>query len=298
MQRTIQSGQMTLTETLLAAGMTPPKSIVPERWLRFPGIGKGRSNRAGWCRLIAPTLAIYGDWSSNFSAVWKDESHRDDDETRRLLADAREREQRFAAMQREQQRKACGEAERMIQSAVPSHHPYLTRKGFPEAVGLVKAEKLLVPMWDVNSYRRLLSFQEISADGEKRFLAGSRTKGAVYRIGTAYARRTALCEGYATGLTIDAALSRLNASRSVVVCFSAMNLVAVAPQFPGAVVCADNDESKTGEEAAQKTGLPWCMPPQVGTDFNDLHQQRGLTAVIDVIRRAWSIEGRPPNDLA
>lgn len=289
---------MNLLDTLAAAGMTPPRQIVSERWMRFPGIGKGRSNRSGWCRLIAPTLAIYGDWSSNFSAVWRDETHRDDEENRRLLADAQRREREFATAQRERQLGAAQEARRLVRDALPSHHPYLARKGFPEAVGLVKDEKLLIPVRDAHSYGSLISVQTIAADGEKRFIPGSRTRHGVYRLGPLHAARVALCEGYATALSLDAALRRLARTASVVVCFSASNLVAVAPKFPAAVVCADNDESRTGEEAAQRTGLPWCMPQQVGSDFNDLHLQHGLTAVIDVIRRAWDIEGKPPNDRA
>ena len=45
--------------------------------------------------------------------------------------------------------------------------------------------------------------------GEKRPLPGGRTRGCIYRLGSPlqHARRIALCEGYATGLSIDAPLS-------------------------------------------------------------------------------------------
>jgi len=278
---------VTLIETLRAAGMTPPASITPGRWLRFPGAGKGRANRAGWCRLVTPTLALYGDWSTSLSATWRDDHHEDTAEARRLLEDARRREQEFIRAQRARQRAAAHEAQKAVRQAIESHHPYLTRKGFPEATGLVRDGKLLVPMRDVESYRQLLGIQEIAVDGEKRFLPGSRTKGAVYRLGTSSARRVALCEGYATGLSLQAALARLSGSYCVVVCFSAMNLVAVSGHFRGAVVCADNDQSATGEEAAKRTGLKWTMPYEVGTDFNDLHQSMGLHVVIERMRELW-----------
>jgi len=278
---------MTLAETLRAVGLTPPARLVEGRWMRFPGIGKGPSNRAGWCRLISPTLAIYGDWSASLSAVWHDEQHVDTARSRQLLEEARRREQQFAREQRKRQQAAALAASRALATAIPSHHPYLARKGFPEAVALVKDEKLLVPMRDVESYRDLLGVQEIDVDGGKRFLPGSRTKGAVYCLGLPGAR-TVLCEGYATGLTLDAALARLTGKHCVVVCFSAMNLVTVARHFPHAVVCADNDMSGTGEEAAKKTGLKWTMPYEVGTDFNDLHQAMGLYAVVERMREVFT----------
>lgn len=277
---------MTLTDAITAAGMTPPPRIVPGRWLRFPGAGKGKSNRAGWCRQITPTLALYGDWSSNFSATWRDDAHRDDEVSRRLLEEARQREREFAIRQREQQANAAFAAAQLIRIALYKSHCYLERKGFPERLGLVHDKKLLIPMRDALDYSRVISVQSIAEDGEKRFLTGSRTRNAIYRIGVepARARRIVLCEGYATGLSLDAALQRLPGPHTVIVCFSARNLEVVAENFPRAMVAADNDESRTGEMAARNTGLVWVMPPETGTDFNDLHRAHGLHIVTEVLR--------------
>lgn len=276
---------MTLAQAISAAGMTPPRAFPPGKWVRFPGIGKGRSNRAGWCRVITPTLAIYGDWSTGLSKVWRDDTHRDDAHSKRLLAEARERERRFAAEQRAKQASVAREAEELVRRAVPMTHPYLARKGFPTEVGLVRDGKLLVPVRDAADYGRILSVQMIAEDGQKRFLPGGRTRGGVYRLGVPpkRARRIVLCEGYATGLSIMAALERLPGPHAVVVCFSARNLEIVAESAPAAVVAADHDESRTGEESARRTGLPWVMPPEIG-DFNDLHCARGLHAVTQALR--------------
>lgn len=276
---------MRLHETLTAAGMTPPENLAAGRFVRFPGCGKGRSNRAGWCRVITPTLAIYGDWSTGLSEVWRDDTHRDDAISRRQLAEARRREREFVAQQRRRQAEAASEAARAIENAVQARHPYLARKGFPDELALVSGDKLLIPMRDVVSYRDVISVQEIAADGTKRFLAGSRTRGAVLRMGHPSARTVVLCEGYATGLSLDAALSRLTGSHCTVVCFSAKNLEVVAKRFPRATVCADNDESGVGQRSAAATGLPWLAPAEVG-DFNDLHQRAGLIAVVEVLREA------------
>jgi putative DNA primase/helicase len=127
----------------------------------------------------------------------------------------------------------------------------------------------------------------VSESGEKKFLTGGRTRLGIHRLGAARAGRIVLCEGYATGLSIDAALGRLPGAHAVVVCFSARNLELVASRFPGAVVAADNDESLTGELCAERTGLRWIMPPDIGDDFNDMHQRHGLHAVINQLRSAF-----------
>jgi putative DNA primase/helicase len=279
---------VTLIETLIAAGMTPPRELPPGRFVRFPGRGKKRSNRAGWCRLITPTLAVWGDWSTGEVASWRDAAHRDAGDDERQLAQARrESELRRAeryARQREAQALAC----RLIGEAREEPHPYLARKGFAMHTGLVLEGKLLVPVRDAHCYGDPISVQMIDAQGDKRFLPGGRTKGGIYRIGVEprNTRRLVLCEGYATGLSLDMALCRLPGPHTVIVCFSAGNLEVVAERFPKAFVCADNDESKTGEIAALRTGLRWVMPPTVGQDFNDYHQAHGIYALTQFLRQA------------
>lgn len=278
---------MTLVQAIAAAGMTPPDKLVSGRWMRFPGAGKNRSNRAGWCRVITPTMAIYGDWSSNFSATWRDESHQDDERSRRLLAEARQREREFVRAQRAKQEQVANSAASIIAKATTGKHWYLEKKGFPEHFGLIHEGNLLIPIRDVDDYKKVISAQVILPGGEKRFLPGGRTRGGIYRLGSPKAKRIALCEGYATGLSVEAALKRLAGAFAVIVCFSARNIEFVAQRFPGAFVCADNDESKTGEEVAKRTGLKWAMPPEVGTDFNDLMLREGLASVVRILRDAF-----------
>lgn len=273
---------MTLSDAITAAGMTPPKEFTPGRWLRFPGIGKSRSNRSGWCRVITPQLAIFGDWSSNFTSTWRDADFRDDETTQRLLEEARKREREFLRQQQMRQRSAANKADELIRSARWDFHSYLARKGFGDEKVLVHEGQLVVPMRDLQSYRNVLSVQLISPSGEKRFLPGGRTKLAVFKLGSS--GQIVLCEGYATGLSVRAALNRLGAFQ-VWVCFSANNLEAVAKHVPNtSLVAADNDKSGTGEITAQKTGLRWSMPPVVGEDFNDLMIRDGLHAVVDQFR--------------
>lgn len=275
---------MRLEDAIAAAGMTPPARIVPGRWMRFPGAGKGRSNRSGWCRLITPTLAVFGDWSSNFTATWKDDAHQDNEQTRRMLEEARDRERIYAAEQRKRQKQTSLEAQALVRKCEYRTHWYLERKGFPHEKGLVHDDQLVIPMRDIDNYTRVLSAQLIAPDGTKRFLPGGRAKGAIHRLGPARGSPV-LCEGYATGMSIAAALKRLPGEHPVMVCFSANNLEFIATRVPRtAVVAADNDMSATGERAAIATGLRWTMPYEVGTDWNDLHAAMGLHVVVERMR--------------
>lgn len=160
-------------------------------------------------------------------------------------------------------------------------HPYLVRKGLGDIAALVHEGFLIVPMRiDAEHHQQLVNVQRIAEDGTKRFLPGGRAKGAHYRIGPARAREVWLVEGFATGLSLHAALKALYRNAAVMVCFSAGELRHASATH----VMADNDASGAGAEAAKKTGLPWVMPPDVGMDANDLHQRDGLRALVDLVR--------------
>lgn len=78
---------------------------------------------------------------------------------------------------------------------------------------------------------------------------------------------------------------------TVLCCFSASNILAVARQINGrAFIAADHDKPLpqfggigTGEHYAQQTGLPFAMPPVLQTDFNDMHQAESIFAVQRVL---------------
>lgn len=212
-------------------------------------------------------------------------------------------QQRAAARAREadKHRRAALAAEQALGDCVLEPHPYLRSKGFADALGLVnEAGELLVPMRHVQSYR-IVTLQRIlwvpeSVDDEgkrvrahwtKKFFAGGDPKGAVLRLGDARAPETWLCEGYATALSIEAALQSLSLPASVLACFSDHNMVRVAQQLPGRkFVFADHDQSGAGQRAAERIGVPAALSPQLGEDANDLHQRAGLLAVCRQIMAA------------
>lgn len=192
-------------------------------------------------------------------------------------------------------REAAESSQKVIEQCELKTHFYLNSKGLPDVLALVNDSTLIVPMRNLET-NRLQGMQTIDwlpqeRRWEKKMAHGMRAKGAVLRLGNQRAKETFLCEGYATGLSIELALRRLRLNACVLICFSDSNMAHVATRINGAAfVVADNDLSLAGEKAAKKTGLSWCMSDVVGEDANDLHQRAGMVAlcklIIDVRRRA------------
>ena len=177
---------------------------------------------------------------------------------------------------------AARRAEIMLKEAKLGSHPYLATKGFPNHNGLIYSGLLLIPMRHAET-NQLRSLQTITSDGRKKFLRGGKVSGCNYRIGRGVERW--VVEGFASGLSLREglqALHRLPVSQ-IVVAFSAGNISKVVRK--GDRIVADNDASETGERVAKATGCRWVMPQQVGTDINDVHQSRGLDAVVDLLRK-------------
>jgi phage/plasmid primase-like uncharacterized protein len=170
----------------------------------------------------------------------------------RIDADAvRRRCEKAARELQEGRQKAAKRAADMLRQCSLERHAYLDGKGFPDERGNVLALEsgplLLIPM---RVSGRLVGVQTITTDGEKKFLFGQQCSGAEYVIDNK--GRDFFCEGYATGLSVRAALSALKMRYRVHVCFSAHNLAKLAGNCDGGIDsderrrpsrCADNDLS-------------------------------------------------------
>lgn len=169
---------------------------------------------------------------------------------------------------------------------------YLNSKGMGDISALETEDGVLVvPMRDFAT-NKLVGYQSITWIPEtktysKKMCFGMKARGAVLRLGNKQATKTILCEGYATGLSIEMAVARLRLPASVVICFSAGNLGYVASMVKGScLVFADNDVSGVGEAAAKKTGYPYVMSDVVGEDANDMHQRIGLMRLCSLLMSA------------
>jgi putative DNA primase/helicase len=221
-------------------------------------------------------------WNDETAEPWTAEQKREWAQRKRDAEAAKERGYAEAAKR----------AAMLITKAARTPHPYLKEKGFPEALCLTLDDAILVPMRDCTSdaLRGLQSIRLVDNEWQKKMLPGMRAKGAVLRIGPPRLPESILVEGFATALSVDAAARFLKLRAATVVCFSAGNMVHVAPKLQGRkFIFADNDASETGEKAAKETGLPYCMADEVGMDANDLMVREGVMAVaakLMAVRRA------------
>lgn len=295
-----------------SAGLMYPDHIEPGKLYRFPGAGKARGNKAGWCKLFDDCLGgVYGDFSVDLSAHWQAE--------RPQPFTTSERE---AFMRRVSESKAQAEAEKQAaQSAAAAraaaiwreaklagNHPYLTRKGIQANGARLYRGQLVIALRDGGS---ICSLQFIDADGDKRFLSYGRKKGCYFSIGTP-SGAAALCiaEGFATGATIHEATGL-----PVAIAFDAGNLESVAralrarlPEL-SLILCADDDAGTQGNPgldkataAAAAVGGGLAIPefgvirPEGATDFNDMAKHCGAEAVKRVISGA-SVPAVPMHQL-
>lgn len=201
----------------------------------------------------------------------------------------------------QQRQKAACRAAAIIRDCEQGNTPYLERKGLGSHLGTVNrtlireggenypAGSLVIPL--TNEAGELVNVQLIGHDGSKRYLAGGQKAEAFHRIEGG--ELVAVCEGYATGMSVNSAIS------STVYCaMDAGNLQAVAQiarrQHPEAriLLCGDNDEDTKGnpgktkaEQAASAVGGLVALPPVAG-DWNDYHQANGLTKTQEAIMSA------------
>lgn len=179
----------------------------------------------------------------------------------------------------------------MLKESQIATHPYLAAKGFSDEQGNIYVKDgvllMLIPM-RVGAH--LVGVQIIEPEGFKRFLHGQRTSGATFTFDNKGVN--ILVEGYATALSVRAALKALKKRYTLHVCFSAGNLAKVAATFSTGFVVCDNDASRTGENTAIKTGFPYWISDTVGEDFNDFHQRVGLFKASQSLAKALIL--RPP----
>lgn len=268
--------------------------ITPGRWVRVPTTDHPRKKNGAY--------KFLGDigWVQNHAlevdvSTWRaDAQDLHGVDVQRIQRQAAE----FDEKMRRGWQRAAVQAEALLAQAELAEHNYLHLKGLGEHRALVSGDALLVPMrhWRSNRLVGVQTIRWLEAERryEKKMMAGMRAKGAVLRLGSPQAARTWLVEGYATALSVEAALKLLRLRDSVTVCFSAGNLIHVAQQLQAerqaVAVFADHDASGAGERAARQTGAPWVMSPVQGEDANDMHQREGVFRVANLMLSVGRME--------
>ena len=272
----------------MAHGLELPSLFPAERVQRCATVDKPRSKNGaffwdgfkGWV----------SDWAQGGEIHWFDNPQAKtwNDADRKAWA---QRKQAAQQRQAEGWGRAAMTAGLLLQDTELKSHDYLVRKGLPDSLGLVAEDgNLLVPMrnYQTNALQGVQVIRWLSDDRkwDKKMLPGMRAKGCALRLGPKNATETFLCEGYATGLSIELAARLMRFNAAVLICFSDSNMVTVASMVKGrAFVCADHDESGAGQRAAEKTNLPYCMSPVMGEDVNDLHARAGLMAAAQLLMK-------------
>lgn len=236
-------------------------------WKRYPTADHPKK-RNGAIKFMGE-YALIQNWATDSEvSIWKDENSTfDPAKARKAAADA-------ARKIREGQEAAAKKAGWILHQTIQAKHPYLQAKGFDEYSNVWSTEDgniLVIPMRIGN---RLMGCQLIKEDGTKKFLYGQRTSNAEFVFDNK--GEHILCEGYATALSIRAALMAMKRRYTLHVCFSAGNMEKIAATLPGGFVVADNDASQTGENTAKRIGWSYYLPPNQGEDFNDFHKRVGL----------------------
>lgn len=236
----------------------------------------------------------------------------DPEELKRKAQERQQREAQAIAERLEAADQAKDKAQALFNKGDPvnPNHPYLLSKGITDQAILAnlrqQGNNLLVP---VKQNKEIVAVQKINPDGGKYFGKDEMLTGSAFLIGDAsHAKATGLIltEGLATGASLHAATGK-----PVLVVFAAHNLVAVAENIKSAdfpvVLAADNDSKtknaglKFAQKAAEILGsrAEIKMPifddkdtaiyqdkhgaGKFPSDFNDLHEIRGLEAVRQVI---------------
>jgi phage/plasmid primase-like uncharacterized protein len=229
-------------------------------------------------------FGCYGCWITNDKFNWQSRSEQTLSMPDRLKFHAA-REAMRLQVENETKKRHLEAAARAydIYTASPecNGHPYLSKKGIGPSEGLKIAQdgRLVIP---VTLNDQLISLQFVPDDGkEKRFLAGSTTKGGYFILEGDNAR-VFIAEGYATAKSIQEATGN-----TVYIAFSSGNMtetaMTAAAQRPNSVlfVAGDNGNgAKQAQQAAQAANCEAIFPPDEAlSDFNDYHAAYGLDAL-------------------
>lgn len=250
----------------------------------IPAKGFAHCFGCGWSGDVVDFVAAYKNCSVSDALGMLAGDKVGDQDPAAIAARKAAQEQREAAAAKARQA-AINKARAAWEAAGPAdpHHPYLVRKGIePHTARQHHDGRLLLPIFD--SEGDVQSVQYIDDAGRKLFEFNAPTSHGRMHIGINMGR-TILCEGFATGADIFAAVPD-----QVCVTFSMNNMEKVAREYHAAgraiVLAAD-----TGACAERMTALAVELScpvviPSVPTDFNDMRQALGQDAVADAFHKA------------
>jgi len=272
----------------------PSQVIMDNKHHHFHTGSRDKKNKSGWYIITFDTdyaYGAFGDFRTGEKHGFCSKNTKDMTNEERIKfkeKQARQEAHRKRELEKTKKETAIKAAKLSDRAIIDNNHPYLLKKQIKNFSNIGVAYGCLV----VPSYRdgEIASAQMINASGVKKFLTGQGASKDTYHVigNPNNADKIAIVEGYATGASVHEATGL-----AVVVAFTASGLAAVTKYVrkknPSAllIICADNDKSETGINAAQNAikGISNAIIRlcPIDSDFNDLHRLQGLQAVRDVI---------------
>lgn len=271
-----------LAAAISASGLNPtknPRIVLDGKIHRFPVEGDKGTEKAGWYIGFGDNIpaGMFGSWRGGFEQRWRADVGRELSAEELAAYEARIAE--ITAIKEAERRRyyeQIAEAVRKILETLepaPPEHPYLVKKRVgSHGIYQTGDGRIMLPVVKEND---VVSAQYIDDDGQKQFHGGGEIKGGYFPIGPIPPQGTVyVAEGYATAASVYEATGR-----TTIVALNAGNMPVVAKWLRGKlgpaqeiVIVGDNDESGTGqkaaEEAAHACGGRAVIPPEVG-DAND-----------------------------
>lgn len=313
-------------DAIRAAGLEPPASPTAGKFIRFPGIGKRKSNQAGWAILFPDRRGgAFGDWSSGLNQTWiADNGGRTKAEYLQFKSQVAAAQAEAARDKQEKQERAAHKVGALLAASNPadSSHPYLTKKGITPVetlcqIDLANAVEILryapksnnqlldgqILLAPICVEGRILSVELIDQTGLKHAIFGGARKGGFWAAKplpnpTADAITILVGEGVATVISAVQATGHYG-----IAAFSNQNLTPVCQSlrknYPWSKLVVLTDLLKESGNpdplaiaAAQSVNGIHAVPDfydtrEAGdTDFNDLQKARGIDEVRNQIDRA------------
>jgi putative DNA primase/helicase len=278
-------------------GLDTDHLVCEQKWQRVRTVSKPKCKNGSYYIFPGEKAMIMWDWQHNITKTWRPQGYSFTRQDKIELNLVREAEKAKRIKNQQKAIRRCNSIWR--QSTSPNNHSYISRKKIRPYIGRVdRFDNFLIPICSLDGM--LMSLQFISPEGNKRFKSDAPLKGHAALIGDFHnASVVLICEGYATGCSLHEA-----SGMPVVVAFNAGNLAivskAIAKSHPKnrLVICADNDhqtQKKTGvnvgldkarlvsEQLNATLIWPQFQPDNHGSDFNDVHCQFGLDALLKML---------------
>jgi putative DNA primase/helicase len=271
----------------------PSQIIMDNKHHHFHTGSSDKKNKSGWYIFAFDSdyaYGAFGDFRTGETHGFCSKNTRDMTNDERIKFKEKQKKQeahRKRELEKIKKETAVKAAKLCDKAVINNNHSYLIKKKIKNYSNVGVAYGCLI----IPAYRdgEIASAQMISLDSKKFLTGAGASKDTYHVIGNPNnADKIAIVEGYATGASIHEATGL-----PVVVAFGTSGLPAVTKYVRKKnsnallIICADNDESEAGINAAQNAikgvsnAIIRLCP--INTDFNDLHCEQGLQAVRDVI---------------